>query len=54
MKDHLEVRDVVATYGATTKAKFSNVAVFSTESVALCEGPCTACQSRNGFEPYRH
>ena len=27
MKDHLEVRDVVATYGATTKAKFSNVAI---------------------------
>ena len=27
MKDHLEVRDAVATYGVTTKAKFSNVAV---------------------------
>ncbi len=27
MTDRLEIRDVVATYGATTKAKFSNVAV---------------------------
>ena len=27
MKGHLEVRDAVATYGVTTKAKFSNVAV---------------------------
>ena len=25
--NRLEIRDVVATYGATTKAKFSNVAV---------------------------